>query len=264
MAQRTKRPAARDGSVAVLGKAVALLDLLAACREATAAELAELMDEPRSSIYRLLTSLNRLGLVEAGLRGNTHRLGLKLLQLGSAVVDRLDVRLAALPAMEEVHDETDQTLLLWLRRDRKAVCIERLEGRQVAAVTIRVGDSLALHLGAGPRALLAFDRRSDWDSYLELEDLQPMLDGAKITPAALILSLDETRRRGFAISDEDVFTGFAALGVPVFDHRGKVCAAISVSGVRSKILGDDHLGERMLAAGAEVSRSLGFTSTASL
>src|SRR5213080_2937829 len=74
------------GSVAVLGKAMALVDRIAEEGEATPARLAELTGEPRSTVYRLLASLQKLELVEPGPRRGTFVLGLKLFRLGRRVV----------------------------------------------------------------------------------------------------------------------------------------------------------------------------------
>src|SRR3954451_17253702 len=88
--------------VAVLGKAVALLDCLAEQGEATPARLAELTGEPRSSVYRLLASLHELELIEPGRRRGTYLLGLKLFRLGRSIASRFDERQAALPTMERI------------------------------------------------------------------------------------------------------------------------------------------------------------------
>src|SRR5919202_6771798 len=101
--------------VAVLAKAVAVLDHVAAEGEVTPGRLAELTGEPRSSVYRLLSSLQDLGLVEPGRRRGTYVLGLKLFRLGSTIVSRFDERQAALPVMERINEELGVTTFLCVR-----------------------------------------------------------------------------------------------------------------------------------------------------
>src|SRR5918996_1511911 len=83
---RTKGASGRAANgaapVAVLAKAVAVLDHVAAEGEVTPARLAELTGEPRSTVYRLLASLQELDLVEPGRRRGTYLLGVKLFRLG--------------------------------------------------------------------------------------------------------------------------------------------------------------------------------------
>jgi DNA-binding IclR family transcriptional regulator len=249
----------QDGGLALVRKSVDLLDQLAARPDATPAQLAESMGEPRSSIYRLLASLQALEMVEPGTRRGTYRLGFHLLRLGSAVVSRFDERQLALPTMERVHEATGETVFLSVRRGMEAVCIERLEGERVQTLALRLGGSLPLHAGAGMRALLAFEDRSFWNEYLDQGELERLTPNTPTTRELLIPLLEEVRRTGFSISDEDVTIGVAAVGVPILDYRGAVRASLSISGVRPAILGEraDELRGLMIEAGREISHALG-------
>lgn len=248
-----------DTGIGLVRKSVALLDQLAADREATAAELAERIGEPRSSVYRLLSSLQALDMVEAGSRRGTFRLGFHLLQLGSAVVAHLDERRIALPVMERLHEQTGETIFLCVRRGGEAVCIERLEGRHVRTLALQLGGSLPLHVGAAPRVLLAFDGPAAWTEYLREAKLERLAPNTPTTRAAVLALLKETRAAGVAVSDEDVTLGVAALGVPILDYRGAVRGALSISGVRPAILGERSGDVRRLLveSGREISRALG-------
>jgi DNA-binding IclR family transcriptional regulator len=252
----------RGNSVQVLGKVSEILDALAEVGEASAAELAQLLGEPRSTIYRLLSSMQTLELVEPGSRRGSYRLGLRLLRLGSTVVARFDERQAALPVMERLHDETEETIFLCIRRGREAVCIERIDGRWVQSMALRLGGALPLHAGAAPRVLLAHEPRPVWEAYVENGELRAFTPSTPVTRSALFRALDEVRETGSSISDEDVVVGIAAVGAPIFDHRAEVCAAISMSGPRAKILGENREASVRLIveAGAEISRTLGFAS----
>lgn len=252
--------AERDVGVQVVAKAVAVLDRLAEGGETSASDLADRIGEPRSSVYRLLATLQRLDLVEAGARRGTYRLGLKTLRLGAAVAERFDERTAALPVMERIHDETGETVFLCVRRGMEAVCIERLAGRRVQSLALRLGGSLPLHAGAGPLALLAFAPRELWHAYLSSGPLESFTPSTPTSRAEVLERLEATMARGYAVSDQDVTPGIAALGAPVYDHRGAVCAALSISGVRPAILeGEEEPLAAMIVEGArEASRSLGY------
>lgn len=249
----------QDGSLLLVRKVSQLLDHLA-LGESSAAEIAEAIGEPRSSVYRLLSSLQTEGLVEPGSRRGRYRLGFKLLALGSAVVARFDERQVALPAMERLHEVTGETVFLCVPRRDEAVCIERLAGKRVQSLALRLGGSLPLHAGAAPRALLAFRPEEEWEAYIERNTpLVRFTPSTPDTPTALRKLLRETRAQGYALSDQDVTVGVAAVGVPVFDYRGEVRAALSFSGVRESVLGPDFERWRdlLIEAGREVSRALG-------
>lgn len=250
-----------DSSVQVLTKASALLDALARDGEVSAADLAKTTGEPRTTVYRLLSSLQELDLVEPGGRRGTFRLGLRLLRLGSAVISRFDERQAALPVMETLHRLTGETVFLCIRRAFDAVCIERLDGKRVQSLALRLGGSLPLHAGAASRALLAFESRTFWEEYLGGATLERFTPSTPHTKRAITRELEATAERGYAISDGDVTVGIAAVGAPVFDHTGHVRAALSVSGIRSQILGDDAgVIDQVVTGASTISRALGYES----
>lgn len=251
----------RESGVALLAKVGAMLDALATRGPLTPAELGEAIGEPRSTMYRLLGSLESLGLVEPAERRGSVQLGLRLFQLGSVVAQRFDVRQCALPAMEDLHRATDETIVLMVPRGRDAICIERLDGRYVRMVLVEIGASMPLHTGAAPRALLAYQSPAQIARYLEQPALEAYNDRTPVTPAAVLALLDDVRACGYAVSDEDVVPGVAALAAPVRDHTGTVIAAISVTGPRPAILGEREAAVAALvdAAARAASRGLGWT-----
>lgn len=254
----------RDNPVRSLAKAVLLLEALADEREATPRRLSELLHEPRTTVYRLLTGLQALDMVEAGSGSGTYRLGWRLLRLGSAVIERLDERQAALPVMERIHERTGETVFLCVRRGDEAVCIERLDGLRVQSIALRLGGSLPLHVGAGPRALLAWESREEWDAYVARRPLEPMTERTPTTREALFEELERCLELGYAVSDEDVTLGIASLGTPVFDYTGHIRAAISIGGMRQFLLEEirDEAVQLLVDGAREISASLGFDARA--
>jgi DNA-binding IclR family transcriptional regulator len=248
--------------VAVLAKAMSLIDHIAEEEEVTPARLAELTGEPRSTVYRLLATLQELELVEPGPR-RTYVLGLKLFRLGCSVASRFNEREAALPVMQRIHDEIGETTFLCVRRGYEGVCIERIDGKRVNLLALSLGGSLPLHAGAATRALLAFEPPAAWDDYLQHARLEELTEKTPTTGKALIEELRATRKRGYAISDEDVTHGIGSVGAPIFDHTGSVRAALSVGGMREAVLGaSSRAVELVCDGGSEISRSLGYDSGA--
>lgn len=245
--------------VAVLVKGMAILEHLAREGDATPAALAELTSEPRSSVYRLLATLRELDYVEAGGQPGTYRLTLKVFALGSAVVSRYDVREAARPVLERLHEATGETVFLCVRRENLAVCVDRIAGSRVALLELGLGGSMPLHLGAAPRAILAFEPEDAWERYLTEATLETGTEVAPHDRAALLAELRATRGRGFALSDEDVTPGIASIGAPIFDHAGRVQGSLSIGGVRRLILSPESgMAQRIVGGADEVSRALGF------
>ncbi len=247
------------GRIQVLDKVAALVDKLAEHGEATAVQLAEWIGEPRSSVYRLLDGLKAVGWVEPGSRRGTYRLGLSLFRLGARVTRRFDERAAARPVMERLHAQTEQTIFLTIRSGFEGVCIERVDGRWVQNMALQLGGSLPLHVGAGPRVLLAAADDEFVESYIAEQPLTRFTDHTITTASALRADVAATRANGYAISDEDDVLGMAAVGAPIRDHEGRITATLSLSGPKSTVLEAETEGsvELIRDAADEVSQTLG-------
>jgi DNA-binding IclR family transcriptional regulator len=253
--------------IKVLAKAARLLEILAEFPDSTPPSLAQRLGEPRATVYRLVQDLAALGYLEEGPRPGTYRLGLELFRLGSLVGLRFDVRERAAPVMNNIHAELEETVYLVVRRHHEAVCIDRIEGLHIRSMALQLGGALPLHLGAGPRVLLAFEPREYWDDYFTEVKLEPRTPRTPTTRAGIVALLEEARHLRYAISDEDVTVGITSVGAPIFDHNGHVLAALSVGGMRSAILGYRG-GERAVQlvseGAAEISRRMGYRATASV
>lgn len=251
---------ASPSAIHVVRKASLLLDALASRPDSTANELASAIDEPRSSIYRLLSTLQECGLVEPSTKRGCYRLGLKLFRYGESVAARFgDLQAAALPVMQELRAHTEQTVFLSVRRGYEAFCVERLDGTWVRVMLLTRGGTLPLHAGSGPRVLLAHEPQSFWDEYVGHREAAGD-DELGFDARRLRAQLERILADGVAVSDEDVLPGITSVGAPIFDYTGKVRAALSLSGLREAVFGED--GDRAVsvvaAAAAEISQTLGF------
>jgi len=241
----------------IVAKASAVISALEQHTELSAQELATITGEPLSSVFRLLRSLVAVGWVDRGVRRGVYRLGMYFMTVGRDLEDRLDVREASLPGLRALLAHTHATSFLCVPRGPRAVCVERLEGVAVRSLRMLLGDSLPLYAGAAPRAILAFLDDTERDTALASP---PRPDDPPPPPTDVILAdIRSTRRLGYAVSDGDVTPGIAALGAPVFNHRGDLVLALSISGLRAQILGKGKAANiRLLKAEAEnVSQALG-------
>jgi DNA-binding IclR family transcriptional regulator len=259
------REAPREDRIQVLAKAAALLDLLATGEQLTAAELAERLEEPRSSVYRLLSSLQSLGFVAAADRRGGYRIGIKLFRLGTSAVRDLDVREAALGPMKDLRDQTEATVFLAIRTGDEALCIERANGRWILNNILQVGTTVPLHIGAVGKVLLAYETEAFQEQYLAKGPLRPFTDESIVSPEKLRTTLASVRKAGASISDEDALLGMAGVGAPIRDHDGQVCAALSFSGPKPAILLDKRAQSMRLVkeTADKVSRSLGYDAESS-
>lgn len=248
----------RGNAINVLAKAGALLDELHDGGELTAAELAERIGEPRSSIYRLIDSLEDLGYVAPGLQRGHVRLGVKLFKLGVASLRTRGLRENALPQMLELRRLTGHTIFVCVRDEHELLCVERIEGLTVVNNTLRPGTSGPLHVGATGKLLLAVEPEAFVDEVIG-RGLTAFTPYTITDPGELRAHLDDIRRTGVSISDQDRLLGIAGIGAGVRDHTGRIVAALSMSGMRTDVL-EEHQQENValtVAAANAISQTIG-------
>lgn len=213
-------------------KALRLLECFnGAAPELSLAELAQLSGLNKTTTHRLLASLKLAGWVDQGAAGS-YRLTLRVFELGSSVLANIDLRREVAPEMSKLAADFGETVYLVVAEDEHAVCLERVEGKhQVRVMALDVGRTMPLYMGAGPLALLA--AREEELIPLVLERwTQDGLVGGIITEKQLRQNLAETRRKGYALSLEDVTPGVAAIGTTILDYRGQAVAALSLGGLK--------------------------------
>lgn len=262
----TQQPGDDVAGIEILSKAGAVVDALASAGTLSVVALAESVGEPTSSTYRLVQSLTALGWVESAPPRGMYRLGLAFLQIGGALEASLDVRHVALPRMRELRNAMDVAVLLCYRRDVRAVCVERIDGHDVRSVAMQVGDSLPLHAGAAPMALLSWLPAGEQHAILDRlsADATSFSESYPVpSHRALHSEMSHTRRRGYARSDQNVTIGIAALGAPVFNHRGELVAALSISGLRESLLDrEEEMADSVMTTARQISTDLGFEGAA--
>ncbi|PZX07649.1 IclR-like helix-turn-helix domain-containing protein [Psychrobacillus insolitus] len=92
-------------------------------------EIIELSNIPKTSVYRMLISLEEMGFVVKG-NDTKYRLGLLFLTFGNLVSSRLDIRQLAFPIMQDLHKELKEAINLIVREGDEAIYIEKVDNYQ--------------------------------------------------------------------------------------------------------------------------------------
>jgi DNA-binding IclR family transcriptional regulator len=249
----------KPDSVDLIDKLNAVLTALQIHGQLSAAELAEQTGIPLSSMFRLLVNFVDIGLVDKSVDRGRYRLGLRCATIGAALEDQLSLHQTAYPVLEELRRSSDSTAFLEVRSGYESVCVERISGPGVRILAMRLGSSLPLYMGGASASLLAGLVGAQQAEVLDHFERLGKRDLNIPTRSQLEYSIARDRKRGYSTSDGDVLAGTAAVGAPVLDHRGNTVAAVSVSGMRSAIMGDlPRKAELVMAAAAAISESLGY------
>jgi len=218
-----------------------------------APEIAKALGVPRSTVFRLIQTLEQLDFLERAADGN-YQLGPAVLRVGFEYLASLELTELAAPVMQKLRDRTGYAAQLSVRDGREVVVVLKTSAVSAFASQVQVGTRFPVHATAYGRALLA------GLSAAELRKLFPeaRLSGASPnTPrsvAALSRLLDQDRSRGCVVSESFFERNISAVVAPVFDHNGVVAAAMGIT-VQQPAL-EPVLREQLVAAVTQAAAEL--------
>jgi len=221
--------------MSVLEKASELIDCLGHAGEPVSlAFVRSALDMPKSSTHRLLGELAGLGIVRRTEDGR-YSLGPRLLYWGEAAAETFDLRVVAEPSMRRLRDAVGESVHLYLRDKDTRVCIAAVEARHELRPFIQLGRPLPLRAGAAGKLLLAF--ADDETQRLEIRRAKTDAETFPNAPGArLAEELERIRAAGWATSVGERESGVAAAATQVVDSRGRVVAALCISGPTTRLV----------------------------
>ena len=226
----------------------------------TAPELARRLGVPRSTVFRLLVTLESLGFVERSSDGRSYRLGLSVLRLGFEYLGSLSLVELGRPLLDSLRDATGFSASLVVRDGRDVVYLYRAAPRSPFATTVSVGTRLPAHATVLGHVLLGD---------LALAELRALFPDTPLpaagprTPAdvpALFDVVRQTQARGWVLAEGYFEAQICTVAAPVHDNAGRVAAAIglTVPGAAIPEAGRDPLVAQVRQAAAELSRRLNY------
>ena len=253
-------PGAPGAPMQTVERALRVLERVASFpRPASLTEIANAANLHPSTTYRLLGTLVQTGYITRDGRTGLYRLGLKLLRISHALEDQLDIRSIALPVMERIVTQENETVSLVIRTGSTAVVIERVQcARQIRSVT-PVGSHGPLHCTAAGKVLIAWLKTPEVQAILK--EAPPVRYTARTITEAdkLLAELGKVRAQGVALDRGERAEDLIGIAGPVRNARGRVIAALSLSGPAQR-LGPDRrpsLAAVVREGAALVSASLG-------
>lgn len=216
------------------------LELVADQGWMSASELATAMEVDRSTGWRLAKSLEGVGWLHHDPVTHRYRLGMPLFELGTRVLDTIDVRDEARRVMTDLVASTGESVDLAIRDGDSVVFIDKIDGTAEVRAFTRSGQRARLHATAAGKVFLAHLGAAELEDYLagDLIAYTPMTIRDR---AVLARVVDETRRRGWAVNRGELFPEAGALAVPVIDAAGVCVAALGLNIPLSRLRGD-HIG----------------------
>ncbi|MCQ6562547.1 IclR family transcriptional regulator [Paenibacillus mendelii] len=217
-------------TVRAVERALDLLLCFTVRNEWAMTELAEKVGLHKSTVHRMLATLEDKGFVTRDQLSDRYRLGLRIWELSANMPGADDPAVLGLPEMERLRDLLGETVSLYIRDDSERIRIQAVQSNQAVRRVAPIGVRLPLYVGASSKVLIAFDEQAKREMLLA-DPTWP----ASIDRRLFRQQLDEIRALGYATSIEEREAGAAAVAAPVYSRSDKLVAALSVSGPANRL-----------------------------
>lgn len=227
-------------------------------------DIAERADLPKSTVSRILSTLEGLGAVEQTSPGGPYRIGAAMLDLVSALLPGRGLLESSYPHLLELTDATGEATGIAVLEGDCVHYLEQVESDNPVQVRDWSGTRVPLHAVPSGLVLLAWAPAARQRAYLHGE-LKAFTPKTIVSPSAIAQRLDEVRTQGYAWVFEEFSEGINSVAAPIRDATGEVIAAVHSHGPAYRFplhRSTSLLGEAVVAAATRISGGLRSNPTA--
>jgi len=222
-----QEPRPPQGAQAAL-RAIRLLKLFTIERpEMSLAELSKAAGLNKTTTHRLLRALQSESLVERNPATSQYSLGAGLMALGVQALASSDLRRRVRPMLRSLAHESGETATLEVPVEGSMLILDEVTGRHVVGAAGNVGTIWPLHATSSGKAYMAFEE----DGIEQLgSDLRPLTEKTLVNKEAIQPQLFDIRRRGYAVTVDELEEGFTAVATVIRGALGDVQGTLSICG----------------------------------
>jgi DNA-binding IclR family transcriptional regulator len=207
-----------------------LVEHLAEAGPSRLSSIASTLELNKTTAFRFVSALVGMGWVKEDPTTRVYGLSPRVLELGSMVLDRMEIRHEVRPYLERLAELTSETAHLGVLDGLEMVYIDKVEGRQAVSMASRVGVRGACHSTALGKVLLAARPEEQWARYVDDVGLTRRTEHTFVDAKRFREELERVRNQGYAVDDVENEDGIRCVAAPIRDHTDEVAAAKSVSG----------------------------------
>ena len=211
----------------------------------------------RSTVIRFLNSLNEIGIVEKEKNG-AYKLGIKLFELGIRVNVNQSLATSAQPFLRQLAKAVQESAHMVIRDKVEVLYILKEESSQSIQISSFIGSKLPMYCTGVGKAILAFMDNDYMNVYYKYQELKKRTKKTSTSKKGLNIELDSIRESFVSIDNEEFSEHLYCVATPVFDSNSDPVAAISVSGLKDRMINKKKIiTQKVLDAGKKITKEIG-------
>jgi len=192
-------------------------------------EIEEKLNVSSNQIEKILEILIERGYVDFNRRKKVYYLGIKNFEIGHSYLSHTEIRDIAKPYLQKLSETVNENIYLAIRSGFEIVYIDAYEVNRSVVVKSRVGRLLPMYASASGKVHLADMEPEELEEFFKEVKFVPYTENTITDKEKLIEQLQEVKKNGFAIDNEEWEKEVRCLSVPVRNYTGKVVAAVTLS-----------------------------------
>lgn len=260
--EKPNEPNGNKYTIPMLEKGFELLEFLALYPGGVSMqEIVTRLHQPKTSVYRLLSSLMQMGYIGKNEENACYFLSKKLLRLGLAALGESNLVEQALPQMRRVRDSIRESVMLGVLMHNRVVLLEQILGSHNFTFLLRPGICFNLHSSAPGKLFIAYAPEEEREELIG-STLYTIYNKHTVASAeAMRKEVKKIRQNGYATDVEEEMAGVHCVATPVFNQFGAIVAALWTSGPSGRLTRDrfPDVARTLGEASDRISANLGYT-----
>jgi IclR family acetate operon transcriptional repressor len=225
--------------------------------ELTMTQIADRIGINKSTVHRLLGTLQRKRFVQRDPATGAYQLGIRLFQMAYLTLEHDDLRRLATPFLHRLREQYQENVDLSVLDEMDVVFVNHLEGPQRVKVASATGQRLPAFATASGRANLAYLSEDEVRGILA-RGMTRYTQYTPLTAEAVLEDLRLIRERGFALSEQEYEDGINAVAAPILDGSNRPFAAVAIVGPAYRMTRERmvEIGPAVVGVAKEIAREL--------
>ncbi|WP_088049442.1 IclR family transcriptional regulator [Virgibacillus dakarensis] len=216
-------------SITSIDKAIDLLEVLSK-NPLNLIELSEILNRPKSSLFRIISTLENRGYISREKETGKYCLGMKTLTLTKNLIENNKLSKVSKAEMKDLVRKTGESVNIGTLSFGDVVYVAVEEGIHQLKFTEVIGSTSPFHATAIGKVIAAHLPTEDLNELVRKRELKKITPNTITDKKQLLEELKKVKDNGYAIDDNEVALGAKCIAAPIFDMFGEVEAAISISG----------------------------------
>jgi DNA-binding IclR family transcriptional regulator len=228
--------------------------------ELSMTQIAEQIGIHKSTVHRLLATLEGKRFVQRDPATGTYRLGVRLLQMAYLTLEHNDLRRLAAPFLFNLREQNRETIHLAVLDDGDVVYLDVIESPQRVKLAAAIGQRLPAFATASGKSVLAFLPDETVQHILE-HGMPQYTQNTLHSPKEFFRNLRLIREQGFALDEQEYEEGINAVAAPILDLDGQPIAAVAVAGPAYRLTRERmmEIGPMVVAATRAIAQEMEMT-----